>query len=62
MPWYSLPASLLNTGDLTLVSKLSEADSADTELAKVCMRSAANLASVIGTGGELGSSLLLSDH
>ena len=62
VPEFRLPASLLNTGNLSLVSKLSEADSADTELAEICVGSAAKLASVVGTAGKLGSSLLLSYH
>jgi len=45
-----LPACLLNARDLALVSKLSEADTANTEFTEISMRSAADLASVICTG------------
>ena len=54
-----LPACFLHAGDLTLVSKLSEADSANTELTQISVRSAADLASVVSTSGELRRSLLL---
>ena len=57
-----LPGSLLNAGDLTLVSQLAEADTADTVFTEVSMRSAADLASVVSTAGELGLSLLLENH
>ena len=57
-----LPACLLYAGDLTLVSKLSEADSADTELTHVSVGSAADLASVVGASGKFRRSLLLSYH
>ena len=63
VPWLAgLPACLLHAGDLTLISKLSEADSADTELAHIGMRSAADLASVVGASGKFRRSLLLGDH
>ncbi len=57
-----LPACLLHARDLTLISKLSEADSADAELAHIRMGSAADLASVVGASGKFRRSLLLSYH
>ena len=57
-----LPACLLYARDLTLVSKLSEADSANAELAEISVGSSADLASVIGTSGKFRCSLLLSYH
>ena len=55
----SLPGSLLNTGDLALVSQLSEADTADAVVSQVCVGSAADLAAIVAAGRELGLSLLL---
>ena len=54
-----LPAGFLYTGDLALVSKLAEADTANAEFAEITVRSAANLAAVVFSGGELLISLLL---
>ena len=58
----NLPASLSYAGDLSLVSKLAEADTADAVLTKVSVRSATDFASVVSAGGELGFSLLLEYH
>ncbi len=57
-----LPRCLSYAGNLALVSKLTEADSANAVLTKVSMRSAADLASVISTSRELRLSLLLEYH
>ena len=54
-----LPGSLLNAGDLTLVSQLAEADTADTVLTHVCVRTTTDLASGVFSGGELLRLLLL---
>ena len=42
-----LPGSLADTGDLALVSQLSEADTAHAILTQVCVRSTADLTSVV---------------
>ena len=57
-----LPGSLPNAGDLALVSQLPEADTANAEIAQVSVGSAADLAAVVVTGGELAAALLLQDH
>ena len=57
-----LPGSLLNAGDLTLVSQLAEADTADTVLTHVCVRTTTDLASGVFSGGELLRLLLLQNH
>ncbi len=57
-----LPAGLLNTGNLALVSQLAEADTAYAEVTQISMGSAADLAAVVAAGGELVSSLLLENH
>ena len=57
-----LPAGFLYTGDLALVSKLAEADTANAEFAEITVRSAANLAAVVFSGGEFLISLLLNFH
>ena len=57
-----LPGCLLYTGNLALVGKLAEADTADAELTKVSMGTAADLASGVLTSGELLLSLLLENH
>ena len=57
-----LPASFLNAGNLTLVSELAEADTADAEFAEVTVRSTANLAAVVFSGGILLLSLLFNFH
>ena len=54
-----LPGSLLNAGDLTLVSQLAEADTADTVLTHICVRTTTDLASGVFSGGELLRLLLL---
>ena len=57
-----LPGSLLDAGDLALVSQLTEADTADTVLAQVSMGTTADLAAVVSAGRELGGTLLLELH
>ena len=57
-----LPAGLLHAGDLTLIREVSEADTADTVLTHVSMGTAADLATVVLTGGVLLSLLLLEYH
>ena len=54
-----LPACLLYSGDLALVGKIAEADTADTVLTEICMGTAADLASVILSGGVFLRPLLL---
>ena len=56
---YRLPACLLYTGNLALVCELTEADTADAVLAEISVRTTADLASVVLTGGELLLLLLL---
>ena len=58
----NLPRSLSYAGNLALVSKLSEADTADAVLAEVSVGSAADLATVVLSCGELLLLLLLVDH
>ena len=53
---------LAHAGDLTLICKLSEADTADAVIAQICMGAAADLAAVVCAGGELCRCLLLEDH
>src|SRR5699024_1003667 len=57
-----LPACLLHAGDLALIGQLAEANTANTELAKVGMGPSADLAAVVLAGGELCLSLLLQFH
>jgi len=57
-----LPRSFSYAGDLALVRKFSEADTADTVFAEVSVGTTADLASVVLTGGELLLFLLLVDH
>jgi hypothetical protein len=57
-----LPAGFLNAGDLTLVSKLAEADTANAEFAEIAVRSTTNLAAVVFSCGEFLFSLLLNFH
>ena len=67
LPWsfyhvvdkFNLPGRFSYAGDLALVGKLTEADTADTVLAEICMRTSADLTSVVLTGGELLGTLLL---
>ena len=58
----SLPGRFLYARNLALVSQLTEANSANTELTKVSMGSAANLTSVVFAAGILLLSLLLYNH
>ena len=57
-----LPASFSYAGDLTLVSQLTEADTAYAVVTQVSVGSAADLAAVVAAAGELGTSLLLQNH
>jgi hypothetical protein len=57
-----LPAGFLNAGDLALVRKLSEADTADTVFTEISVRAAADLASVVFSRGEFLTLLLLVFH
>ena len=57
-----LPACLLYARDLALVSEVTEADTADTELTEISVRASADLAAVVLSGGELLSLLLLVNH
>ena len=57
-----LPRRLLNAGNLALVCEVSEADTADTVLTHVSVRTSADLATVVFSGGELLSLLLLEYH
>ena len=59
---FRLPRCLSYTGNLALVCELAEADTADTVLTKVSVRSATDLASVISASRELRLSLLLEYH
>jgi len=45
-----LPRCFSYAGDLAFVCEVSEADAADAEVAQVCMRAAADLATVIAAG------------
>jgi len=57
-----LPGCLSYSGNLALVCELTEADTADTVLTKISMRSATDLASVVCASRELRLSLLLEYH
>ena len=57
-----LPACFLYARDLALVSELTEADTADAVLAEISVGTAADLATVVLSGGELLLSLLLENH
>ena len=59
---FDLPACFLYAGNLSLVSELAEADTADSVLTKVAVRASANLAAVVFSGGELLLCLLLKNH
>ena len=61
-PQLVLPAGFSNARDLALVSQLAEADTADTEITQVSVRTAADLAAVVLTSRELRSLLLLEYH
>ena len=62
MEFSGLPGSFLHAGNLTLVSQLSEADTADAVVAQVRMRTTADLAAGVSTSGVLGLSLLFHFH
>jgi len=47
--WWS-PRGFSYARDLAFVCEVSEADAANTEVAKVCVRAAADLAAVIAAG------------
>ena len=53
---------LPHAGDLALVGQFPEADTADAVVTQISVRTAADLAAVIVTGGELGFFLLLENH
>ena len=57
-----LPRRLLYAGNLTLISEISEADTADTVLTHVCVGTATDLTSVVLTCGVLLGLLLLEYH
>ena len=57
-----LPRCLSYTRNLALVSKLAEADTANSVLTEVGVRSTADFASVVSSGGVLGLFLLLENH
>ena len=54
-----LPGSLADAGNLALVSQRAEADTADAVVTQIGVGTAAQLAAVVLTGGELRGSLLL---
>jgi hypothetical protein len=54
-----LPGRLSDSRDLAFISQVTEADSADSVIPQVSVRTAADLAAVVASGGELGFSLLL---
>ena len=57
-----LPGSLLYARNLTLVSEITEANAADTELTEIRMRASADLAAIVSSGGELLIFLLFQNH
>ena len=57
-----LPAGFADAGDLALVRQLTEADTADAVVAQVSVGTAADLAAVVSTNGELRLRLLLEYH
>jgi hypothetical protein len=57
-----LEGCFTHAGNLALVCKLSEADTADAVVAEICMGTAADLAAVVFAGGELCRCLLLENH
>ena len=59
---FKLPGCLSYARNLALVSKLAEANTANSVLTEVGMRSTADFASVISACGELGLLLLLENH
>ena len=58
----NLEAGFADAGDLALISQFAEADTADAVVAQIGVRTTADLAAVVLTGGELSRSLLLQDH
>jgi hypothetical protein len=58
----ALPACFFHARDLTFVRKFSEADTADAIFAEIGVRSSADFAPVIGTGGKFRRTLLFIDH
>ena len=57
-----LPRRLLNAGNLTLVSEITEANTADAEFTEVCVGTSTDLTSVILASGVLLYLLLLEYH
>ena len=57
-----LPASLLYAGNLTLVSQISEAYTANTVFTEYSVRTTADAASGVGSGGKFSRFLLLIYH
>ena len=57
-----LERGFADAGDLALVRQLAEADTADAVVPEVGVGTAADLAAVVATGGELGRSGLLELH
>ena len=57
-----LPACLLYARNFALVSEVTEANTADSELTEICVGTTTDLASVVAAGGELGLCLLLQNH
>ena len=57
-----LPGSLANSGYLSLVGQLAEADAADAIVTQVSVGAAADLAAIVLAGGELSRSLLLENN
>ena len=57
-----LPGCLSYAGNLTTISEFTEADTANSVLTEVGVRSTADLASVVSASRKLGSLLLLKYH
>ena len=57
-----LPGCLSYSGNLALICELAEADTANSVLTEVGVRSTADLASVVSSGGVLRLLLLLENH
>ena len=57
-----LPRSLLDTGDLALISQFTEADTADAVVTQVSVGSSADVAAVVAASRELRFLLLLQNH
>ena len=56
--WIKSETGFAYAGDLALVSQLAEADTADAVVSQISMRTAADFAAVVLTGGVLGRCLL----